>query len=85
MKTDLWSFGAIFFEMITGTTPFQSKNMKQLDRDMAKGTYQLIMDSCPSLEALHLLSSCLITEEEYRVSADDLRYHPYTDLTYKVT
>lgn len=84
MKTDIWSFGAIFFEMLTGNTPFQSKSMKQLDKDMAKGTYQLLMDSCPSLEALHLLSSCLITEEDSRLSADDLRYHPFTDLSVQV-
>jgi serine/threonine-protein kinase ULK/ATG1 len=40
-KTDIWSMGAIFFEMLTGVTPFQSKSMKQLDRDMQRGAYTM--------------------------------------------
>jgi len=40
-KTDIWSMGAIFFEMLTGVTPFQSKSMKQLEKDMQRGTYTM--------------------------------------------
>lgn len=34
-KSDVWSFGALFFEMLTGSPPFDSKNMKDLRKDQA--------------------------------------------------
>jgi serine/threonine protein kinase len=81
-KTDIWSMGAIFFEMLTGVTPFQSKSMKQLDRDMQRGTYTMQVSDQISLESLHLLSTTLIADESLRMNAAELRYHPAMDMSY---
>lgn len=40
-KADVWSLGIIFFEMITGFTPFTGKDKNDLKRNLEKGTYKL--------------------------------------------
>ena len=88
MKTDIWSLGALFFEMLTGHPPFQSKNMKQLEKDLAHGAYTLQIPNsttAPSIEALHLLSSTLIVDETVRLSSEQLINHPYTNLSLDLT
>jgi serine/threonine protein kinase len=32
LKTDIWALGIIFFEMLTGETPWKAKNEKELLR-----------------------------------------------------
>ena len=38
-KADVWSLGIVFFEMITGFTPFTGLNKTDLKNNLDKGNY----------------------------------------------
>ena len=40
-KADVWSMGIVFFELITGFTPFTGRDREDLKRNLEKGTYKL--------------------------------------------
>lgn len=84
-KTDIWSLGCLFFELLTGNTPFQSKSMKQLSKHMSLGAYQLTVSERPSMETIYLLASCLLNSEVERISTAALAEHPYMNLKNPLT
>jgi serine/threonine protein kinase len=40
-KVDVWSMGIVFFELITGFTPFTGRDRDDLKKNLEKGTYKL--------------------------------------------
>jgi serine/threonine protein kinase len=52
---------------------------------MKQGTIPLILPQIPSVESLHILSSCLTLDEKERISISELVSHPFTDHYYKTT
>ncbi len=40
-KADVWSLGILFYELITGFTPFTGRDREDLKRNLEKGTYKL--------------------------------------------
>jgi serine/threonine-protein kinase ULK2 len=40
-KADVWSLGIVFFEMITGFTPFTGRDKNDLKRNLEAGVYKL--------------------------------------------
>lgn len=40
-KADVWSLGIIFFELVTGFTPFTGRDKEDLKRNLQNGTYKL--------------------------------------------
>lgn len=52
---------------------------------MKQGTIPLILPQIPSVESLHILSSCLTLDEKERISISELVSHPFLDLSYKTT
>ena len=52
---------------------------------MNKGTIPLKMQYVPSIESLHILSSCLVLDEKERISTSELVDHPFVNLNFKTT
>ena len=40
-KADVWSLGILFFELITGFTPFTGRDREDLKKNLDKGIYKL--------------------------------------------
>lgn len=58
-KADVWSLGIIFFEMLTGFTPFNGKDKNDLKRNLERGIYKLPKTLKLSLQGLDFLNNCL--------------------------
>ena len=58
-KADVWSLGILFFELLTGFTPFTGKDREDLKKNLSNGVYKLPKKLKLSLEGLHFLNFCL--------------------------
>lgn len=76
-KVDVWSLGTVFFEMLTGFTPFTGMNKEDLKKNLEKGSYMFPKHIKLSLEGLDFLNCCLQHNPKERMSWDDLIKHSY--------
>jgi serine/threonine-protein kinase ULK/ATG1 len=58
-KVDVWSLGTIFFEMLTGFSPFTGTNKEDLKKNLDKGNWMFPKHIQLSLEGLDFLNCCL--------------------------
>lgn len=73
-KSDLWSIGLIYYEMLHGKTPWMASNELQLIKAIhnQKVTYsKLISDT-----SRDFISRCLEIKEEERISWEEAFEHP---------
>ena len=82
-KVDVWSLGTVFFEMLTGFTPFSGMNKEDLKRNIEKGNYMFPKNIRLSLEGLDFLNCCLKHNPKERMSSDDLLKHSYLNYDYR--
>ncbi|PGH26757.1 PLK protein kinase [Polytolypa hystricis UAMH7299] len=80
-KVDIWSLGVIFFAMLTGYPPFQSKTQEEIYKKVKNLTYGWPKDSeCANhipAEAKDLVAACLSLDEEERPEPDQIVEHPF--------
>ena len=78
-KADLWSVGAILFEMLVGAVPFTGQNQVQLLRNIQKTEFKIPMHIAQELspECIALLRSLLHRDAKDRISFEEFFNHPF--------
>ena len=76
-KADIWSLGAICYEMLTGDTLFNVVTLQQLLEKVEKGDYKIPLYVDLSKEIISFLNCMLQYNGEKRLSAEELLNHPF--------
>jgi serine/threonine-protein kinase ULK/ATG1 len=77
VKADLWSVGAILFELVSGSPPYTGANHIQLLKSIEKKEARLPPDLELSLACRHLIKSLLKKNPIQRLSFEGLFSHPF--------
>ena len=73
--TDIWSIGAICYEMLIGKTVFDSENMDELIKKIEEGIYTI--PTTLSYEAVSFLNGTLQYDSKRRLTAEQLSKHDF--------
>ena len=76
-SADVWSLGCIFYEMLTGFSPFTGTSQTNLFENIAKGDYKFPKTLKFSLQGLSFLNMCLQYDHKMRPTLQELARHPY--------
>jgi len=76
-KVDLWSLGAITYELLTGQPPFYASNYKQLFEEVMNGKYNLPKNLKISIESITFINGLLQFFPDKRMSWSEIRNHPF--------
>jgi len=76
-KADVWSLGALLFQILTGEYPFTGKNIDELRFNLKQGIYKIPNNTNLSLECIDFLNCCLKHDSKKRKSWNELRLHPF--------
>ena len=74
-KSDLWSVGIIFYEMLIGYTPYKSKNIYELIRKIENDNIDIPNKFHLSIDCKNLLFALLKKNPEERISWEDFFNH----------
>lgn len=74
IKSDIWSFGVIIYEMIYGYTPFRANNIYTLINSIDKYEIKFPKETISS-NCINLLKQMLVKEPKYRINWDNLFVH----------
>ena len=76
-KIDLWSLGAITYELIVGRPVFSSNSITQLFEEIMSGRYMLPKNLKISIEAISFINGLLQFYPEKRMNWNQIRNHPF--------
>jgi serine/threonine protein kinase len=74
-KVDIWSLGAICYELLLGQPIFDAKSLDELSEKIEKGIYSLPTNL--SQEIVSFLNGMLQYDSKNRYTAEDLVNHPF--------
>ena len=86
-RCDFWSLAVVLFIMLSGTPPFFHEDNFELFDLIKAGKYEFDAPAWKiiSKEAKDLITKLLITDPEKRITAEEIRGHPWIDGTYKAS
>lgn len=76
-KADLWSLGALTYEMLVSQPPFNGYNIDDLFKNISKGVYNYPQNCMISIEAISFINGLLTFSNYDRFSFDDMKSHPF--------
>jgi len=79
-RVDLWSFGVIFYEMLTGKTPFDSSTIPEVRNKILDSTFEIPTPAKLSNEGATILQLLLQRDPDLRIRFEDLFCSEYLDL-----
>ena len=74
-KADIWSIGALCYQMLIGNSPFDAYNMQELVEKIEEGTYKVPTNL--SKEVVSFLNGMLQYDPNKRLSAENLSNHAF--------
>ena len=74
-KADIWSIGALCYQMLIGNCPFDAYNMKELLDKVEEGTYKVPTNL--SKEVVSFLNGMLQYDPKKRLTAENLYNHAF--------
>ena len=76
IKSDIWSFGIIIYEMVYGFIPFKSNNIVGIIHSLKNKELKFSTYNVPE-ECINLLKSMLVQDPANRISWSSLFIHPW--------
>ena len=75
MKSDIWSLGAVLYEMAVLLPPFRASNMAALATKVTRGVYEKLPNNFSS-DLSQMIRSCLQVTPSKRPTADKILVTP---------
>ena len=88
-RSDIFSFGILLYQMLSGQRPFQGKNIPSIQKAVCEGSYEPIQHHVPDLpiDVVKLLDKMLVTQKDQRWQSSaelaEEMHRIYAELTYK--
>lgn len=80
MSADIWSLGALCFELLVGVTPFQAQSINQLVAKVQVGSYKIPSELNLSKQSYSFLNCMLQSDPRLRADIDKLSEHEFLNL-----
>ena len=77
LKADIWSLGAITYEMLIGIPPFIDSGLNEVLAKIKEGVYKYPKNCIISVEAITFINGLLTFDPSKRFDTKDIKNHPF--------